>query len=531
VTSFSQAIQTGTTTSRPLRFQNLGNAPLQWSATATLPGAGVNITTFETSSQNGGPAYGWIDISSGATTIWAPTGSNTNDDENKSFNFPAGFSFPFYGGNFTAVNVCSNGFVHFGGTAQTNFTNNTLPSAGSPANMIAAAWTDWVVDSQSWVKWKAVDADRVVITWNNVLRYGLTTRATFQLILKRSGEILVQVQAFGPTNRIYTVGIQNAARSAAVLASFNPATNFIPTGSGINFAVRFPVPVVTPTWLAFQLPSGSVNVSSTGETQLVFNASGLAAGSYNAVVEIQSNDPGEPSLAVPVTLVVGNSQVPPNAPTSLTASAGAVVTLAWQLEGGGNTGHRAEYRILGAPAWTPGPGFGANATTGVISSLAPGTSYEFRLFATGPAGDSGASNIASVATWSAIKSWRYLYFSTIENSGDASDMADPDHDSIPNLLEYALLGGHPLESSIGILPVSSLTTDNGSQYLTLTVAKNPAATDISYTVETCGDLATWNHGSGHTVIVQETANSLIVRDAIPLGGVNPRFIHLKVIGP
>lgn len=530
VASFSQSIQTGTT-SRPLRLQNLGNASLQWSATATLPGAGANITTFETSSQIGGPAYNWIDISSAATTIWAPTGVNTNDDDNKAFNFPAGFSFPFYGGNFTSVNVCSNGFVHFGGTSQTNFANNTLPSAGSPANMIAVAWTDWVVDSQGWVKWKAVDVDTVVITWNNVLRYGLNTRATFQLILKRSGEIVVQVQSFGPTNRIYTVGIQNAARNAAVLASFNPGTNFIPTGSSSNFAVRFPVPVVTPSWLSIQPASGSVNVSSTGETQLVFNATGLAAGSYNAVVEIQSNDPGEPSLAVPVSLVVGNSQVPPNAPTSLTAFAGAVVTLAWQLEGGGNTGHRAEFRILGAPVWTPGPSFNANAAMGAISGLAAGTSYEFRLFATGPAGDSGASNLAGVATWSAIQSWRHLYFSTIENSGDASDMEDPDHDNIPNLMEYALLGGHPLESSIGILPVASLTTDSGSQYLTLTVAKNPAATDISYTVETCGDLATWNRGSGHTVIVQETPNTLIVRDAIPLGGANPRFIHLKVTRP
>ena len=197
---------------------------------------------------------------------------------------------------------------------QTNFLNTTLPSSSAPASLIAAAWTDWVVDSQSWVKWKAVDADTLVITWNNVLRYGLNTRATFQLILGRSGEIRVQILSFTPTSRTYTVGIQNSARNAAVLASYNPTSNFIPVGASSNFAVRFPVPEIVPTWLSIQPATGNISASLTGGPQLLFNATALAVGSYDALVEIQSNDPYEPVVVVPLTLFVGNAPVPPNAP-------------------------------------------------------------------------------------------------------------------------------------------------------------------------------------------------------------------------
>jgi hypothetical protein len=38
---------------------------------------------------------------------------------------------------------------------------------------------------------------------------------------------------------------------------------------------------------------------------------------------------------------------------------------------------------------------------------------------------------------SAIQSWRYQYFATTNNSGNAADSADPDGDGQPNLVEFA----------------------------------------------------------------------------------------------
>jgi hypothetical protein len=55
------------------------------------------------------------------------------------------------------------------------------------------------------------------------------------------------------------------------------------------------------------------------------------------------------------------------------------------------------------------------------------------------------------------------------------------------------------------------------------VNKNTAATDVSFTVETCGDFSTWS--SATTLVETNTVSQLIVRDTVT--GLR-RFIHLKV---
>ncbi|MCX6873272.1 MAG: hypothetical protein NTW21_05610, partial [Verrucomicrobia bacterium] len=105
---------------------------------------------------------------------------------------------------------------------------------------------------------------------------------------------------------------------------------------------------------------------------------------------------------------------------------------------------------------------------------------------------------------------------------------DPDGDGIDNLMEYALAGGDPDSSDCGILPVVSLMTDGNQDYLAITVRKNPAAIGITCLVEVSGDLVNWNTGSGHTVVVSETADTLIVRDNTPIDGATSHFLRLKV---
>ena len=183
------------------------------------------------------------------------------------------------------------------------------------------------------------------------------------------------------------------------------------------------------------------------------------------------------------------------------------------------------------PRGPPDPAAEPPTPPPLLPGLAPGETYEFRVFATSAAVDSTPSNTACHTLWSDMEAWRFEYFGTIANEGDAADDADPDHDRIKNLLEYALLGGQPMESSTHILPVASWTDESGSTYLTLTVVKNPAAFGITYTVETCGEPGTWNHGSGHTVILQDNATSLIVRDAASTLDAPRRFIRLRVTRP
>lgn len=157
-----------------------------------------------------------------------------------------------------------------------------------------------------------------------------------------------------------------------------------------------------------------------------------------------------------------------------------------------------------------------NTTELIVSSFTEGVTYFAAVTAYASSGEE--------SEYSAEYSFVYN-----QNSTDIGDPnADPDADGIPNLLEYALNGGDPATPNFDILPVSGFLTIDSQQYLALTVNKNPAATGINYTVEVSGDLRTWNSSNEHTVLVNETPESLVVRDATPLGGSHSRFLRLKV---
>lgn len=60
-------------------------------------------------------------------------------------------------------------------------------------------------------------------------------------------------------------------------------------------------------------------------------------------------------------------------------------------------------------------------------------------------------NLTGIGTLGAVQAWRQTYFGSSANSGDGADLNDPDHDGVPNLLEFAF-GLHPKQNSAGGLP-------------------------------------------------------------------------------
>jgi hypothetical protein len=106
----------------------------------------------------------------------------------------------------------------------------------------------------------------------------------------------------------------------------------------------------------------------------------------------------------------------------------------------------------------------------------------------------------------------------------AGELADPDGDGIVNLLEYALATAPNIPGITTI--VRDMENVSGTDYLRLTILKNPAATDLTYTVETTGDLSDSGSWSDtHALIEEDSPTQLIVRDTIS----GPRrFIRLRV---
>lgn len=104
---------------------------------------------------------------------------------------------------------------------------------------------------------------------------------------------------------------------------------------------------------------------------------------------------------------------------------------------------------------------------------------------------------------------------------------NPAGDGISNLLKYALGLDPASVASPSALPVRQVEDDGGTEYLTLTAARNPDATDVILTVEVSSDLVNWESGEGHTVVLTDDGTTLKVRDTAPASGVSRRFIRLS----
>ena len=176
--------------------------------------------------------------------------------------------------------------------------------------------------------------------------------------------------------------------------------------------------------------------------------------------------------------------------------------------------------------------------TGIISGTPNQTgTFNATITATNGVGTSNNATL-KVIVQTPFAAWQSQYFTAAElqNANVSGPNATPAGDGVPNLLKYAL-NLPPKVSGVAGLPTVSNTATGGNSYLTLTYTKVIAATDITYTVEVSGDLATWSSGSGNTVAVSTTNNpdgktqTVVVRDATAESSTAKRFAHLKITSP
>ena len=88
-------------------------------------------------SLTGNVGYMWEDITASGTLL---ADVSNADDAFEAVDI-TGFTFPFYGQNFSQVFVSSNGLLTFG-QGSSAYSNSALPSMSSPGNLIAALWDD-----------------------------------------------------------------------------------------------------------------------------------------------------------------------------------------------------------------------------------------------------------------------------------------------------------------------------------------------------------------------------------------------------
>lgn len=133
------------------------------------------------------------------------------------------------------------------------------------------------------------------------------------------------------------------------------------------------------------------------------------------------------------------------------------------------------------------------------------------------------------ATAQTLDDWRQQYFDTTEDTGDAANDFDYDHDGIPNLVEYAL-GTSPTDASDAKHPSPSISTNGGKNYLTLSLNRPSGVVGIDYVVETSNNInGGWSSGPGSTVSITDNGSVLSVRDSNPQSASQPfRFMRLRI---
>lgn len=144
----------------------------------------------------------------------------------------------------------------------------------------------------------------------------------------------------------------------------------------------------------------------------------------------------------------------------------------------------------------------SNVTTDIQQAIAGGLMYHsagndwIRVSYNSTNGPTGTT-VVKIQQPTALESWRFQYFGTIEDTGNAANTADPEQDGIPNLIEFAF-GLHPLLCNAGQLPKCTVSDGN----LTIEFPEPSGVSGITYGAESSTNLINWasvtNSGTGTT---------------------------------
>ncbi len=190
------------------------------------------------------PAYAFEDISA--------TGTNLSLTDDSYGNFAIPFTFNFYGNNYTAVCVQSNGAICFQNT-QMPYLNHDIPAPNGIAEFIALFWDDLNPGAAGDVRYQVLGSApnrRLIVQWTGVPHYGGSDGGTFQAILyEGTNNIRFNYQDVYLGNPTYdygasaTIGIQRD-ETCGLKFSYNTAS--LTNNESILFTKSGPTSNITP---------------------------------------------------------------------------------------------------------------------------------------------------------------------------------------------------------------------------------------------------------------------------------------------
>ncbi|UCF63944.1 MAG: T9SS type A sorting domain-containing protein [bacterium] len=281
-----------------LRISNTGAGDLIFSAQtagyrpgSSSPEGSGGADTFGhiwvDSDEPSGPVYNWIDIS-GSGSMLSLTGNNLISDP-----VNLGFSFSFYGQEYTNLRICTNGWVSFS-TVSVAYNNLALPDPLAPRNLIAPMWDDLLITPNSAV-YTENQGNKFVVSFLNMERVTGEGPYSFQVVLYDNGNILLQYMNLNQLLHDYTVGIQNQNGLDGLTIAHNET--YLKDSLAILISRH--------SWLSVQPAGGTIAPGDYLDLQLTIRTSNFPFGEFYAAVQIESNDPDESLVLIPIHLSVG----------------------------------------------------------------------------------------------------------------------------------------------------------------------------------------------------------------------------------
>lgn len=177
-------------------------------------------------------------VAGGSFTAGTAPFALTGDDQSAALSLP--FTIPFYGVNYNAITVTTNGSAAFGAASATQ-SNVHIPATSLPNGAIFPFWDDLIVDGNGGIFTGTIGSAphrKFIIEWRNVRSFfDSTQRLTFAAELGEDGGITYRykdVQGTGNATGIgASIGLENEAGAVGYEYSFEQGV--VSNGLGIAF--------------------------------------------------------------------------------------------------------------------------------------------------------------------------------------------------------------------------------------------------------------------------------------------------------
>ncbi len=375
--------------------------------------------------ETGGPTYSWITITGTA----GPSG-----DDQTTGAVSLGFTFPYYGNNYTSCYISTNGWLSFlprySSIAGGWYTNTALPTAdtnqygGAPRGAIFAWWDDLSASTNA-IQYLSSDT-AFICSWINTTQLSGTEIIRFQVILYPNGTIKMQY-SLAPTaaSTLCTVGCQNTTGTVGLQMTYNANPNSLLTANRAILIYRLgtvanPTPANASTGVPTNSSLGWDPAAQADFYNLFFDTENppvaqlgthLTTTSYTPTLSASTtyywqvvafNADSSQSTSSPVwsfTTGTGSAPTPPsNAAISTNpAPTSSALTINWVDNSNNETGFPIYMKAAGDTGYVLATTAAANTTTHTFTGLSPSVQYLFRVYAENAAARS--VNYSPVSGW------------------------------------------------------------------------------------------------------------------------------------